>query len=117
MNIKNDNNNDIKKEDFEDNITIKRNLVETEENDRSIKVIVVGDTSVGKSSLLYRLINQEIYDLPNTLGEEYHTYLLSLNSYTICMQIWDTVGQEKYKSVINNYYKGTDMAIYVYFNR
>ncbi len=104
----------IKKEEPEENVTIKRNIEETEEYDRSIKVIILGDTNVGKTSIINRLKNEEIQDLHTTLGVEHHTYLLSINSYKIRMQIWDTAGQEKFNSVINNYYKGTDVAIYIY---
>ena len=55
MSIKEDENNDIKKEEPEENVTIKRNIEETEEYDRSIKVIILGDTNVGKTSIINRL--------------------------------------------------------------
>ena len=93
---------------------IERNLVESEVYDNSIKVIILGDSYVGKSSLINRLINNKFVELASTLPIEYHTYIISINEYKIRMQLWDTAGQEKYNSIISNYYKGTDVAIFVY---
>ena len=45
---------------------------------------------------------------------ESHTYTISLNEYRIRMQIWDTAGQEKFNSIVSNYYKGTDVGIFIY---
>ena len=93
---------------------IERNLPESEQYDNSIKVIILGDSSVGKSSLINRLINNKFTELPSTLSIEYHTYIISVNEYKIRMQLWDTAGQERYNSIITNYYKGTDVAIFIY---
>ena len=98
----------------EENENIERNLAESEQYDKSIKVIILGDSYVGKSSLINRLINNKFVELSNTLSIEYHTYIISINGYKIRMQIWDTAGQEKFNSLISNYYKNTDVAIFVY---
>ena len=115
---KNENDNKINinenKEEGKENMTIKRNLFDLEEYDKSIKVIVLGDSSVGKSSLIHRLIKNEFIDLPATLSLEYHTYIISVNEYSIRMQIWDTAGQEKFDSIVNNYYKSTEVGIFLY---
>ena len=95
-------------------VNIERNLVECEQYDKSIKVIILGDSYVGKSSLINRLINNKFVELSSTLSIEYHTYIISINDFKLRMQIWDTAGQEKYNSIISNYYKGTDVAIFVY---
>ena len=101
-------------EEEEENIIIKRNLAENTEYERSIKVIVLGDSSVGKSTLINRLKSKEIMNISATLSIEYHTYITSLNNYFIRMQIWDTAGQEKFSSIVSNYYKGTEVAIFIY---
>ena len=98
----------------EEKLNIERNLVESELYDSSIKVIILGDSYVGKSSLINRLINNKFVELSSTLSIEYHTYIISINDYKIRMQLWDTAGQEKYNSIISNYYKGTDVAIFIY---
>ena len=98
----------------EEKLNIERNLVESELYDSSIKLIILGDSYVGKSSIINRLINNKFVELSSTLSIEYHTYIISINDYKIRMQLWDTAGQEKYNSIISNYYKGTDVAIFVY---
>ena len=101
-------------EESKENITIKRNLGEIDEYEKSIKIIVLGESSVGKSTLIFRLMYQKFRELPTTLSIEYHTYTISLNDYIIRMQIWDTAGQEKFNSIVSNYYKGTDVGIFLY---
>ena len=101
-------------DDEEENITIIRNLDENSEYQRSIKVIVLGDSSVGKSTLINRIKQKDIHNISATLSLEYHTYIMSLHDYKIRMQIWDTAGQEKFNSIVSNYYKGTEVAIFVY---
>ena len=98
----------------EEKENIERNLPECEQYDKSIKVIILGDSNVGKSSLINRLINNKFVELSNTLSIEYHSYITSINGYKIRMQIWDTAGQEKFNSLVTNYYKGSDVAIFVY---
>ena len=96
------------------NYDIKRNLTECEQYDKSLKVIVLGDSSVGKSSLINKIKNNKFQELPSTLSIEYHSYITSVNNYTLRMQLWDTAGQEKFNAIISNYYKGTDVGIFLY---
>ena len=83
--------------------------------DKSIKVILLGDSDVGKTSIINCLeyddsdVNQQ-----KTKSLEYSNYNIKINNYIIRMQIWDTVGQEKFNSITSNYYKTTDVAIFVY---
>ena len=98
----------------EEKENIERNLPECEQYDKSIKVIILGDSNVGKSWLVNCLINDKFVELSSTLSIEYHSYITSINGYKIRMQIWDTAGQEKFNSLVTNYYKGSDVAIFVY---
>jgi len=104
----------LKLTDENANYDIKRNLAECEQYDKSLKVIVLGDSSVGKSSLIERIKNNRFQELSSTLSIEYHSYITSVNDYTLRMQLWDTAGQEKFNSIISNYYKGTDVGIFLY---
>ena len=106
--------NNLKLTDENANYDIKRNLAECEQYDKSLKVIVLGDSSVGKSSLIERIKNNRFQELSSTLSIEYHSYITSVNDYTLRMQLWDTAGQEKFNSIISNYYKGTDVGIFLY---
>jgi small GTP-binding protein len=82
-----------------------------ESNLPQIKVIVVGDSGVGKSSILFRFVNDEFNEFSEaTLGAAFvskvHTYG---QDKFIRFQIWDTAGQEKYKSIAPIYYRGTSL--------
>ena len=83
--------------------------------DRSIKVILIGDSGVGKSNILNRLVNNKFNDKHEpSLSLEYNNHSIKINNYIIRMQIWDTAGQEKYNSIISNYYKSAEVAVFVY---
>ena len=83
----------------------------------SIKIILIGDCKVGKTSILQRLIDNKFNEKYETsLSLEYSNYTIKMNNFIIRMQIWDTPGQEKYESdsIISNYYKTADVAIFIY---
>ena len=85
----------------------------TTDYDKSIKVILLGDSNVGKTRILNCLEQRDILQ-QKTISLEYFNYNIKINNYTIRMQIWDTVGQDKFNSIIDNYYKTADIAIFVY---
>lgn len=83
--------------------------------DLKYKVIVVGNSGVGKSCLSLRAIKgifKENYEL--TLGTEIYNFKVKVNDTAINLQIWDTCGMEKYRSLIRNYYQNSSLAIIVY---
>ena len=81
--------------------------------DKSIKVILLGDSRVGKTRIINCLEQKDILQ-QRTMSLEYSNFNVKINNYSIRMQIWDTVGQDKFNSIIDNYYKTTDIAIFVY---
>ena len=83
--------------------------------DLKFKVIVVGNSGVGKSCLSMRAaqnIFKEEHQL--TLGTEIYNFKVKINDKSINLMIWDTCGQEKYRSLIKNYYQNSSLAIIVY---
>lgn len=80
-----------------------------------IKYILVGDTGVGKSSILSQYTNKKIinYHIP-TIGIDYGTNLVNHKNNTYKLQIWDTSGQERYKKLTNTYYRDANCVILVY---
>jgi small GTP-binding protein len=86
---------------------------ESNKYNKSIKVILLGDTNVGKSSIVNCLKQDESLQR-KTISLEVYNYTIKIKSLVLRMQIWDTVGQEKFDSVATNYYKITDVAIFVY---
>ena len=108
-----DDNND--KEEKKEEIKIERLNENTTNYEESKKVIIIGDVNVGKSSILKRLIDNTFNEnLRHSIALEHHNLVIKINSYILRLQIWDTVGQEKFDAVTSNYYASTDVAIFVY---
>ena len=83
--------------------------------DKSIKVMLIGDSGVGKSNILSRLINNTFTnDHIPSLSLEYSNHTIKINNFIIRMQIWDTAGQDKTNSIISNYYRSAEVAVFVY---
>ena len=83
--------------------------------DLSFKMIVIGDSGVGKSCLTNKAtknIFEESYNA--TLGFEFFTFNIKINNKIIKLQVWDTCGQELYRSLITNFYRNSSLAIMVY---
>ena len=79
------------------------------------KIVLVGDSSVGKTNLFLRYIKNEFDPQTKaTIGVEFGTKIIKINNYNIKIQIWDTAGQERYKSITSAYYKGAQGAFLVY---
>jgi len=79
------------------------------------KYIIVGDTAVGKSCLLLQFTDkrfQPVHDL--TIGVEFGSRMITIESTQVKLQIWDTAGQEKFRSITRSYYRGTTGALLVY---
>ena len=80
--------------------------------DISFKVIVVGDTSVGKSSLSIKAIKDHFEEFYSpTIGFEFLTYITKIEDKNIKLQIWDTCGQEAYRALISSFYKNSSLDI------
>jgi small GTP-binding protein len=83
--------------------------------DMSFKLIVIGDSGVGKSCLTNNAIKNTFDDAYNaTVGFEFFTFNIRLNGKIVKLQIWDTCGQELYRSLITNFYRNSSLAIMVY---
>ncbi|KAJ4806372.1 Ras-related protein Rab-11B [Rhynchospora pubera] len=88
---------------------------EEAETDYVFKVVVVGDSAVGKSQLLGRFAKDEFFfDSKPTIGVEFQTRTVTINRKRIKAQIWDTAGQERYRAVTSAYYRGALGAMLVY---
>jgi Ras-related protein Rab-2A len=79
------------------------------------KVIIIGDSGVGKTTILTQFVHERYnnqHDL--TIGVDFGTKCLNINGVDIKLQIWDTAGQEAFRSISRSYYKGAKVAIIVF---
>ena len=74
-----------------------KNVVQPEKIDYVFKVVVIGDSAVGKTQILSRFAKNEFcFDSKSTIGVEFQTRTVTINSKVIKAQIWDTAGQERF---------------------
>ncbi|GET91380.1 Ras-related rab-4, putative [Leishmania tarentolae] len=80
-----------------------------------MKLIIIGDSGVGKSCLLHRFIEDTFSEeQTQTIGIEYGAKIIDFGGAKVKLQIWDTAGQERYKSVTRSYYRGATGCLIVY---
>jgi len=83
--------------------------------DYLFKVVLIGDSGVGKSNLLSRFTRNEFcLESKSTIGVEFATRSIKVDGKTIKAQIWDTAGQERYRAITSAYYRGAVGALLVY---
>ena len=83
--------------------------------DLTYKTIVIGDSGVGKSCLTLQAVNNKFEELYRaTVGFEFMSFNIRINKVVIKLQIWDTCGQEVYKSLITGLYRNSSLAIIIY---
>lgn len=86
-----------------------------EEYDYLFKVVLIGDSGVGKSNLLSRFTRNEFnLESKSTIGVEFATKSINVDGKVVKAQIWDTAGQERYRAITSAYYRGAVGALLVY---
>ncbi|GIX65376.1 ras-related protein Rab-5C, putative [Babesia caballi] len=79
------------------------------------KLVILGDTSVGKSCLVGRFVKNTFLEFQeSTIGAAFMTQSVKFDDYTVKFEIWDTAGQERYRTLAPMYYRGSSAAIIVY---
>lgn len=82
---------------------------------KKYKVVLLGESGVGKSSLVLRLVKDEwLESQHSTVGASFFRYSTQVDEKTVNFDIWDTAGQERYKSLASMYYRGAAAALVVY---
>lgn len=80
-----------------------------------LKVVLIGDSGVGKSNLLSRYTRNEFnLESKSTIGVEFATRSIKIDGKQVKAQIWDTAGQERFRAITNTYYRGAVGALLVY---
>lgn len=83
-----------------------------------IKILLVGDSGVGKSSLLSRFIDPDVdlEDISTTIGVDFKLKYVKLKhtNETVKLTVWDTAGQERFRTLTSSYYRGAQGVVFVY---
>ena len=84
-------------------------------NEINLKILLCGDSSVGKTSLLLKYVDDYFSDLHiSTIGVEYKIKELNINGRKVILRIWDTSGQERYRSITQNFYRNANGILFVF---
>jgi Ras-related protein Rab-1A len=82
---------------------------------RLFKIVIVGDTAVGKSSLLLRFADDAFTEsYISTIGVDFRFKQMDVNGVVVKLQMWDTAGQERFRTITSAYYRAADGIIVVY---
>ena len=96
-------------------ITIDENVSKYEKEKFKLKLIILGDSGVGKTNIINRYVKDSfITNSKATVGVEFFVKTYRVNNDIIKLEIWDTAGQERYKSITSAYYKGSRGVLLVY---
>ena len=89
--------------------------MDDDEYDYIFKVLLLGNSDVGKSSLLLRFVDSLWNDtFVPTIGVDFKVKTLEINNQRVKMQIWDTAGQERFRTVISTYFRGAHGILLLY---
>jgi small GTP-binding protein len=100
---------------METEIKIEEIITSSEEPKYNLKVVIVGDSGVGKSNILTRYCSDTFTkDGQATIGVELDNKIFKVNNDFVNVSIWDTAGQERFKSITTAYYRGSQGIIIVF---
>ena len=89
--------------------------MEDDNYEMMFKVVLVGDSFVGKTNIMSKYLKNEFHeDSKATVGVEFGSRQFNIEGHVVKAQIWDTAGQERYKAITSAYYKGAKGAFIVY---
>ncbi|XP_077213805.1 RAB GTPASE HOMOLOG B18 [Tasmannia lanceolata] len=84
------------------------------EFDYLFKLLLIGDSGVGKSSLLLSFTSDSFEDLSPTIGVDFKVKIVTIGDKKLKLAIWDTAGQERFRTLTSSYYRGAQGVIMVY---
>jgi Ras-related protein Rab-1A len=86
-----------------------------EHADHLFKLIIIGDSGVGKSCLLLRFADDNFTEsFISTIGVDFRFRTIQIDGHTVKLQIWDTAGQERFRTITAAYYRGCDGILLVF---
>ncbi|OHT12106.1 Ras-related protein ORAB-1 [Tritrichomonas foetus] len=85
------------------------------QDEQPLKILVIGESAVGKSCLLLRYTDNKFQDtFMTTIGVDFKTKFIDIDGNHVKLQIWDTAGQEKFRSITKAYYRGAHGILVVF---
>lgn len=81
---------------------------------KAYKIVFLGNTSVGKTTLISQYLYHKVQSPTPTIGIDFLSTTLEVNGRPVRLQLWDTAGQERFQSIIGNYTRNTFLAVIVY---
>ena len=92
----------------------KKNVKEPQQ-EKTVSILTVGETQVGKTSLILRFIDRVFYyDTKTTIGVDFKVKRINLQNKNVLVKIWDSAGQERFKTVTRQYYKNAEGVMLIY---
>ena len=83
--------------------------------DYLFKVLIIGDSSVGKTSVLLRYVDDAFNsEFQTTIGVDFKVSTLEMNNKVVKLQLWDTAGQDRYRNIVSSYYRGAHGLVIMY---
>ena len=81
----------------------------------TLKILLIGDSYVGKTSLLLKYMDREFPESHMaTIGVEFKDKIVQINKKYVKLQVWDTSGQERYRSITKNFYRNADGVMFIF---
>ena len=80
-----------------------------------IKILTLGDSGVGKTSIIQKFVNDKFsQNMLSTIGVDFQSKIIMIDNTKVKLKIWDTTGQERFKTLTSQYYNGADGALLIF---
>ena len=79
-----------------------------------LKILLIGDSGVGKTSIILRFADGDFFEKPSTVGVDFKVKQLQVGEHNLKLQLWDTAGQERFRTMTTSYFRGAHGILLTY---